>query len=631
MKKKVGGYRVEEEISKSPLGSLYKAVHIDNETDKAIILTIDRGIIKEKYFEEFKENVTQLMLLEDECITKIKQMTYTKSHIYVFFDYPNNFTPLSAFIKKSRKPVNEKNLKKIFRHLLEFTDYLKKQEAQVNHLVPELIFYNSSYRIRAAPPIFDPLLHHKKLRSKYAKLCSQTSAIPIPSELEDGEVFQSKKSQSKALVWSFGQIMGSLTAKDAKVTTKSLEGIMKEEELSSDFKKLLKKMVAEDAENRISLKKLEEDSWFKKRVKKVTFDESTVGDKQRKWNEKEAHTKGKFTPQEMDTLKHSLCKYVQEKGLGFNGLIKLVTQKAEDDLRGAWTTIASCLPNRSVQSCYRQIRNKYHPDNYKGKWTPEEEHDLKELVKENGRKWELIGEKLGRTALNVRDKYKEIGEENSDQRVKGEWTPQETVKFIRLVEQNLGKKFLSDDIDGKIDEFAETHPQARVRTQRRRTSHGLSETMAFISDFLDVEAASKIDFQGINWTKIANTMQTRSKDDCRNKWFNQIFNTISTQLEYSRDEDKKLLEGILEQGVDKDEDIDFDIIDNGRKAKENQIRWKNLKKHVESRSIRSHAELIKQLKDQMKTVKMPAHARREQELGKDKNDLIELFNTSYSQ
>lgn len=149
-------------------------------------------------------------------------------------------------------------------------------------------------------------------------------------------------------------------------------------------------------------------------MKKVTFDDHFTGDKDRKWNEKVPHKKGKFTPEEMEILKNAICRYVQvnnthfkgileinasilkEKGLGHNGLLKLITQKVDEETKGAWTTIAECLPDRAVQACYRQIRNKYHPDNYKGKWTPEEEQDLLKLVEEHGRKWELIGEKLGK-------------------------------------------------------------------------------------------------------------------------------------------------------------------------------------------------------------------------------------------
>ena len=123
------------------------------------------------------------MQLENDSITQIKQLTYTKSKIYIFFDYPNTYTPLSTFIKKSRKPVNEKHLKKIFKHLLEITQFLREQEATICHFVPEMIFYNGSYRICATPPVVDSLLHHKKLRAKYLQLYKEKSTIEPPPEV----------------------------------------------------------------------------------------------------------------------------------------------------------------------------------------------------------------------------------------------------------------------------------------------------------------------------------------------------------------------------------------------------------------------------------------------------------------
>ena len=42
------------------------------------------------------------------------------------------------------------------------------------------------------------------------------------------------------------------------------------------------------------------------------------------------------------------------------------------------------------------------------------------LYEIEGRKWELIAEEIGRTAANCRDKFKSLGEENFDKRVKGE-------------------------------------------------------------------------------------------------------------------------------------------------------------------------------------------------------------------
>lgn len=63
--------------------------------------------------------------------------------------------------------------------------------------------------------------------------------------------------------------------------------------------------------------------------------------------------------------------------------------------------------------------------NYGGKWNEEEVEQLKRLVAVDGHKWKDIGQALGRTALNVRDKWKAIGADHHYQRNHKHWTVQE--------------------------------------------------------------------------------------------------------------------------------------------------------------------------------------------------------------
>lgn len=61
------------------------------------------------------------------------------------------------------------------------------------------------------------------------------------------------------------------------------------------------------------------------------------------------------------------------------GIINLIQGKIKNpEIFGAWSVIASCLPERTVHSCYNLIKRRFNPDNYKGKWTPEEEKKLLE-------------------------------------------------------------------------------------------------------------------------------------------------------------------------------------------------------------------------------------------------------------
>lgn len=93
-------------------------------------------------------------------------------------------------------------------------------------------------------------------------------------------------------------------------------------------------------------------------------------------------------------------------------MFELITNSSHDKFKNAWVEIAAVLPNRKVQSCHSVCKRKFNPNNYKGKWSEDEVEFLFDYVETKGRHWEEIGKILGRTALNVRDKFKELGEEN---------------------------------------------------------------------------------------------------------------------------------------------------------------------------------------------------------------------------
>jgi len=77
--------------------------------------------------------------------------------------------------------------------------------------------------------------------------------------------------------------------------------------------------------------------------------------------------------------------------------------------KGIWTDIAECLPNRSIMSIYCIAKKRFNTNNYKGRWSELETEKLIELTKTEGNKWRKIGDMLGRTGTNVKDKWKEIG------------------------------------------------------------------------------------------------------------------------------------------------------------------------------------------------------------------------------
>jgi len=103
-------------------------------------------------------------------------------------------------------------------------------------------------------------------------------------------------------------------------------------------------------------------------------------------------------------------------------MFELIASSSHEKYKNAWVEIAAVLPNRKVQSCHAVCKRKFNPNNYKGKWTEDEIDFMTEYVESKGRQWEAIGKMLGRTALNVRDKFKEIGEENHGLRQKSKYS-----------------------------------------------------------------------------------------------------------------------------------------------------------------------------------------------------------------
>ena len=192
-----------------------------------------------------------------------------------------------------------------------------------------------------------------------------------------------------------------------------------------------------------------------------------IGVNKRKWIEKNEKTgekrqykKGKITEEEEKKIEKALCEYAYEQNYTNDQLLSLITEKLQNNNK-IWPVIAECLPNRSVQSIHNFCHRKYHPNNYKGLWTSQEEKDLLTLVKEHGKKWTLIAEKMERTPVNVKDKYKELGGENTNSITK-DITLIKILKLLKairnyLVDNEKNEKYdffryvykFSDDVDLK--------------------------------------------------------------------------------------------------------------------------------------------------------------------------------------
>ncbi len=154
----------------------------------------------------------------------------------------------------------------------------------------------------------------------------------------------------------------------------------------------------------------------KKHAEGATSSRSWRKDDAVKKMDKQNFLSGSFSPEEKETIKQAVDKWIEEQE-DYNGnqgdrekFLERLKWASEHKIRGVWCRIAeiSGLDNRRVQSIRALVVRVICPGNYQGRWSPEEENAMVELVEEIGRNWKEIGKRIGRTQENVWNKWKEI-------------------------------------------------------------------------------------------------------------------------------------------------------------------------------------------------------------------------------
>ena len=121
----------------------------------------------------------------------------------------------------------------------------------------------------------------------------------------------------------------------------------------------------------------------KHKAKKIKIVKESTS--KRKWNEKNengekrVYKKGSITPEESLKIERALCEYAFNHNYSEEKLLSIITEKLNNDNK-IWPEISECLPERSVQSVHNFCHRKYHPNNYKGYWTAQEEQDYQSVI-----------------------------------------------------------------------------------------------------------------------------------------------------------------------------------------------------------------------------------------------------------
>ena len=91
-----------------------------------------------------------------------------------------------------------------------------------------------------------------------------------------------------------------------------------------------------------------------------------------------------------------------------------------------------------------------------------------------------------------------------------------------------------------------------------------------------------IPYSNINWSLVVHKIKNRSIDDCRNKWYQQLFYLLTQKRRFTQLEDLNLIQQYIYTyniyrihwtGAESIDEIDWNDIMNNKSISENKQRW----------------------------------------------------------
>ena len=126
---------------------------------------------------------------------------------------------------------------------------------------------------------------------------------------------------------------------------------------------------------------------------------------QKKAKKHEPTAKGKFSKDELDIIENKILKYREMNDITAFDLNQIL-QDAPRKLASLWDEMCEALPDRPRQAIVKVCTRKFHNFGVRGKWTKEEDQELKEVYQRFPKRWKQIGQILNRHHEDVRDRWR---------------------------------------------------------------------------------------------------------------------------------------------------------------------------------------------------------------------------------
>jgi hypothetical protein len=283
-----------------------------------------------------------------------------------------------------------------------------------------------------------------------------------------------------------------------------------------------------------------------------------------------------FSTEEIERLKQSLCRYAAQHNISEEQLLEYMAKSFKWQRIKIWCKIAEDFPDRRVQDVQTMCKRRFNPNNYKGKWTEEEERQFVKLVESEGHAWRKIGDILGRTDTNCRDKWRELGGRSRPKKTAAEWSIGDSLKLIQLIQKAMKFPIIENVSLNEIEKEFKKKLESQNLSKEDVGSKPYNDLRRGIFDeHLSKSSMEKLKKLKIPWSNIEKAFIGKSRNDLKNHWRVQIVGEYRKQKPLTRLTTLGLLQWIQENKITSESQIDWkDIGDKCLRC------WKKLKTSI---------------------------------------------------
>ncbi|PON48980.1 Octamer-binding transcription factor [Parasponia andersonii] len=255
----------------------------------------------------------------------------------------------------------------------------------------------------------------------------------------------------------------------------------------------------------------------------------------------------RFSPEEDEKVKEAVFRYIEERGLGDEGLDMILNCKQYPEVKNCWKYIAASIPWRPLDSVYYRAHILFERDENR-KWTAEEYEFILKFYKEHGSDWKKLSKLLKKHRLHVKDTFRRIKCTSLN---KGRWSQEEYQKLFDLVNKDL-----------------------RIRaSEEKKSKHGMLR-------------------DNICWGAISERLTSRHYAACCMKWYHQLTSSMVAEGLWVDTDDYHLLDALSDLDAACIEDVDWDSLLEHRDGNICRKRWNQMVKHIGGYGNKSFSEQV---------------------------------------